>query len=214
MTVSAVILAAGLSSRMGKQNKLLAQICGQPLIRRVVDVVAQVTDTPPLVVLGHEAMQVADALAGAPARLMTNPDYLEGQQSSASFGMRWVDPADLTLMALGDQPRLTVADLTDLLDAHRMQANGRITVPVRPRPDTRETQRLEDGERGNPIVLPDARLREVRAQGQNLACGRFTRRNPEAVHAWPTSRPGFFEDVDVPAELAAAQDALALQQAL
>jgi len=210
MTVSAIILAAGLSTRMGAQNKLLADICGRPLIRRVVETVAQVTDTPPLVVLGHEGAKVADALSGAPARLMTNPDYATGQQASAAFGMLWAEPADLTLMALGDQPRLTAADLRELLAAHRRAARGRITVPVRARTGERQSG---DAERGNPIVLPRARLNAVRAQGQNLACGHFTRRHPEAVHAWPTSRPGFFEDVDVPGELAAAREALSLREA-
>ncbi|MEM6739775.1 MAG: nucleotidyltransferase family protein [Pseudomonadota bacterium] len=196
MSVSAVILAAGLSRRMGARNKLLEEFGGRALIRRVVDAVASVTASPPLVILGHEASRVADALVGAEVRLTTNARFAEGQQSSVAFGLTWVDPAAQTLVALGDQPLLEAADLRALLAANAAEGRGRITVPVRQDPATRAQIR------GNPIVIPRARVPEVLAQGPNLACRTFTERNADAVHRWRSARPGLFIDVDTPCQLA------------
>ena len=79
--VTAVILAAGASTRMGRQ-KLLLPLDGEALIRRVVKQVSDAGFDEVLVVVGNEAEQVLDALAGLPIRHALNPDFATGMGSS------------------------------------------------------------------------------------------------------------------------------------
>ena len=72
--VTVLVLAAGLSRRMGEANKLLLPLGGEPMVRRVV---RQAVDAGPqrvLVVLGHDAPEVEAALEGLPVALVLNAD--------------------------------------------------------------------------------------------------------------------------------------------
>ena len=65
--VAGVVLAAGTSTRMGR-NKLFLELHGQPLVRQVVERASKAGFDPLFVVLGHEADLVQRALEGLPYR--------------------------------------------------------------------------------------------------------------------------------------------------
>ena len=67
--ISAVILAAGESRRMGEQNKLLLPIGGEVLILKFVKSVCASDIDDVLVVVGHEAEKIKDILQVQPVRL-------------------------------------------------------------------------------------------------------------------------------------------------
>ena len=71
--IAAIVLAAGRSTRMGAQNKLLADLGGKPMVRRVVETALASRARPVLVVTGHMAAEVAAALEGT---------WADGQPSS------------------------------------------------------------------------------------------------------------------------------------
>jgi molybdenum cofactor cytidylyltransferase len=199
--VSAIVLAAGLSRRMGAENKLLLEIGGQTLIRYVVTACGVATGSPPIVVLGHQAPAVAAALADTPARLAVNPDYALGQMTSVICGLRMAPATGHVLIALGDQPRITAAVLRPLIAAHLAQGGGRITVPMR--------GTGPEAERGNPILIPAALRDRILEGGANLGCRHLTRKHPELVHAYDTGCDAFFVDMDTPEDLARERAALA-----
>lgn len=116
--VAAVVLAAGASSRMGR-NKLLLPYAGQPLVRRAVMAAAGAALDPVLVVLGHEADEVRRALAGAPCVTVLSPDHAQGQRLSLQSGIEAV-PADASaaLVALADMPLVTSAMMAALREAY------------------------------------------------------------------------------------------------
>jgi molybdenum cofactor cytidylyltransferase len=192
VTTTAVLLAAGLSSRMNGPNKLLLDVGGTALVRRVADALAAVIDTPPTAVLGRDADQVAQALAGLGFRL-TRIDPALGQAQSMRAGLTAAGDADETLIALADQPLLTAAALAALLAAHRADPT-RITVP------------MNGPTRGNPLVLPRALRAEIAQGGPNLGCRSFTENHPHLVHAFATDDAAFFTDVDTPADYAALKE--------
>lgn len=191
--ITAIILAAGLSRRMGGRNKLLLHINGVPMIRHMVDTYRAVTDGPVLVVTGHEAETVAASLAGCDAQTVYNPAFADGQQTSVACGLRAAGGTEHILIGLGDQPRLTCGDLMDLLAAHKAADPARISIP------------MMDERRGNPIVVPAVLRDRLLADPRSPGCKTFTRTQPEHVqfHALPS--PGFYADVDTPE----AYDALA-----
>ncbi|ABD55008.1 nucleotidyltransferase family protein [Jannaschia sp. CCS1] len=190
--VTAILLAAGLSRRMGERNKLLLPVGGVPMIRHVVDVYNAATSGSVLVVTGHEASDVAAALDGSGATTVFNPDFAQGQPTSVACGLRNAPEARALFIGLGDQPLLTADDLHALLAAHAAADPSRISIPA-----------LGD-QRGNPIVVPSPLRAPLLADPRSPGCKTFTRTHPEHVqfHVLPSS--GFYADVDTPA----AYDAL------
>jgi molybdenum cofactor cytidylyltransferase len=185
----AIILAAGLSQRMGAWNKMLLPIGGIPMIRHMALTYLQAL-TPlrgeVMVVTGHQAPALRDALTGLPLRLVHNPDYAQGQPGSVATGLRETGAWGPTLMGLGDQPQLTAGDLSDLIDAHRNADTSRIAVPH------------NGDQRGNPIIIPAPLRADILTSRRNPGCGRYTRDNPDKVQFLPLTAPGFYSDIDTP----------------
>lgn len=86
--VTAILLAAGFSRRMGDRNKLLLTVRGVPMIRHMVTIYSAVATGPVLVVTGHQAEEIETVLAGSPAKTVHNPDYALGQSTSVTCGLR------------------------------------------------------------------------------------------------------------------------------
>lgn len=181
---AAIVLAAGLSRRMGAVNKLLIEINGTPMIRATVSACAAVCDAPVTVVTGHQAHDIEKALDGLNVSFIHNPDFAEGQQGSVAAGLKAVAEAKTTLVVLGDQPLLDGAALERLLEAHRAGDQTRITMPV------------NGAVRGNPLVIPLALKGSLMADKTNPGCRKFTRDNPDKVNPVAFQDPAYFTDLD------------------
>ena len=188
--LSTVILAAGLSRRMGTDNKLLLPVCGVPMIRHMVGVYSAVTDGAVIVITGHEAQRIESALAGSVVQTVFNPDYNLGQHTSVACGLNAVPEGHDLLVGLGDQPLLRETDLHALIDAHKARP-GLISIPQ------------NAAQRGNPIVIPAALRARLLADPRNPGCRSFTRQNPEQVQFHDLPAAGFYADVDTPEAYAA-----------
>jgi molybdenum cofactor cytidylyltransferase len=106
-TVGAVVLAAGLSKRMGRPKMLLPW--GETtIIGQVVKVLSAGGASPVIVVTGGTQAEVAMALADLSARLVHNPQYANGEMlESRQTGIKTLPPeVDACLVALGDQPQI------------------------------------------------------------------------------------------------------------
>jgi molybdenum cofactor cytidylyltransferase len=138
--VSAVVLAAGGSRRLGRLKQLLPW-GGQTMLEHVVDAVLASAVDEVVVVLGCQAEAVQQALAGRPVRGVVNAAWDEGLATSLHAGLAAVSPqAAAALFVLGDQPRLT-AQTIDRLLAHYRTTRHPIVVPV------------YMGQRGNPVLF-------------------------------------------------------------
>ncbi|MGO9173504.1 MAG: NTP transferase domain-containing protein [Rhodomicrobium sp.] len=190
LKVAAILLAAGLSRRMGEPNKLLIEIGGEPLVRRTARVYLS-AGADVLAVLGHEAEQVRAALADMPVSFAVNPHYEEGQQSSVRAGIESLTGGfDAILVALADQAALMPADISDLIDAFARSGANRIIVPY------------FCGNRGNPVVFPARLIAEMRAAGRNAACRSFIDNNPQLTERYEADHDRFIIDIDTPDDLA------------
>ncbi len=133
--VGAIILAAGRSTRMGDEHKLLADWNGKPLIAHVADAIAAAGLPPPLIVLGARADDVRAALGGRAALFVTAADYAEGLSRSLRTGIAAVpDDWRAVLVCLADMPRVEPVLLRALAAIEAPAA-----VPV------------WNGKRGNPV---------------------------------------------------------------
>jgi molybdenum cofactor cytidylyltransferase len=200
-SVIAVVLAAGLSSRMAPRNKMLLDIEGEPMARRSVRVslgslVAQV-----FVVVGHDRWNVRKVLAGLPVTIVENPDYFDAQMTSVRAGVLAAPEADGYLIVPGDMPLLTGEHLNVLLERFAELGCEKAVVP------------FADGERGNPIVIPGWSRTEMYRRGINFGCRNLLINFPEVVYPYETSDDAFFTDIDTPEAYAEVLARLAARSA-
>ena len=104
--IAVVVLAAGTSSRFGKDNKLLSPYKGKPMVRRLLDSIETIPFGQKILVTGHEADRVCRI---APTSFLSchNKDYSLGMGSSISCGLSYLEE-DISLVFIvpGDMPEL------------------------------------------------------------------------------------------------------------
>lgn len=138
--IAAVVLAAGLSRRMG-QAKLLMPVGGRAIVRYVVESVLAGGVDLVWVVTGPDVEPIEAALAGLEVQIAVNPAPEEGQASSLRAGIAALPASvDAVLIALGDQPSLAPPIIPALLAARRTSPKL-IVAP-----------RYRDGQ-GNPVLF-------------------------------------------------------------
>jgi xanthine dehydrogenase accessory factor len=185
--VSAVLLAAGQSRRMGDSNKLLLEIDGVPMIRHSAKALLASGVGEVVAVVGHENEAVAKALEGLPVKCVFNPDYEEGQMTSVRAGLEsLVQETDGVMICLGDQPMLMAGDYDSMIRAYQGLDQGKIAVP--------EYQ----GARGNPIVMPIASRQNILERDVNFGCRNLIRDNPDLVEVIEVKNSNYVRDIDTP----------------
>ena len=150
--VSALVLAAGRSTRMGPVNKLLVPVGGRAMVRAVVEQLEGSSVRPIIVVTGHEAERVGEALAGTEVRLIHNPAYREGLSASIRAGLPALpESAAAAIICLGDMPLVESRHVDKLVAAFDPDEGRDICVPV------------FEGKRGNPVLFARRFFEEVAA---------------------------------------------------
>jgi molybdenum cofactor cytidylyltransferase len=192
--IAGLVLAAGASTRMGRQ-KLLLPVAGEPLVRRAVRSVLAGGLDRVVVVLGRDAGAVGEALRDLPVRTVLNPAFAAGQSTSLRAGLDAVGPVEAVVVALGDQPLPDPGVVRRLAEAFRRGA-GSIVVPA-----------YRDG-RGHPVLLGAAVLDEARAVTGDRGARAVIDRDPARVAEVPVDAPAP-ADVDTPEDYQALQRRLA-----
>jgi molybdenum cofactor cytidylyltransferase len=194
--VAAVVLAAGLGTRMGS-NKLLAELDGVPMIRHAVTAALASHARPVVVVTGNDAERVHAALDGLDVRFAHNPAYATGLASSLRAGISAVADARAAMICLGDMPRITAAHLDALATAFVAADDERaIVVPTFQR------------KRGNPVVLGRAHFAAIGELTGDVGARPLLERNAAHVVSIAVDDAAILLDVDTPEALAslAARD--------
>lgn len=192
--IGALVLAAGRATRMG-ENKLLADLHGRPVVAHVVDAIAKADYPPPIIVTGHEAPALKQALAGCSAAFVHAADYRHGQSQSLRAGMKAV-PAHWQAVAvcLGDMPFVPVPLL------RQMRALGdasSILVPV------------YHGRRGNPVLWGREYFCRLATLEGDRGAKALLDEYSDRVTIIPCEDDGIFLDLDTSDALAHARDRMA-----
>lgn len=189
MKVAAIILAAGGSARFGPGNKLLEEIDGEPMIRRVAGLALASRTRPVIVVTGFEAGRIGSTLAGLEVTIVHNPEFGEGLSTSLRAGLRAVPPeCDGALILLGDMPRVDACVVDALLAAFAANGANAICVPVRA------------GRRGNPVLWGRAYFLEMMKLTGDRGAKALMQRQADDVVEVAAATDSIFEDYDLPAD--------------
>lgn len=188
-TVHGVLLAAGTSTRFGDRNKLLAEVDGEPIVRRAARTLLDASLAGVTVVVGHEASAVREALADLPVRVVFVPDYAEGQSRSVRAGVRAAastDP-DAVVIALGDMPDVRPSTVDALVAAYEAGCGTILAAAYR-------------GERGNPVLF-DRQFFDALTDISGDVGGRKLFGTADDAALIDTDDPGVRRDIDTHADL-------------
>jgi len=192
--VTAIILAAGRSTRMGGPNKLLAELGGKKLVRIVTEQALASRASGVIVVTGHQAAEVEKALQGLDVKFVRNPDFAAGLASSVKAGIAAVPAnADGAVVCLGDMPLIDARLIDRLIDAFAPDRGHLIAVPV------------SDNKRGNPVLWSRRFFNELMTLDGDVGARHLIAKHTEAVAEVTVEGHGAFLDIDTPQALEAAQ---------
>ena len=138
--VSAILLAAGESKRMGKP-KLLLPFGNSTILEQAIDNLLNSRVDEVIAVVGDRAQEMIKRLANRPVKVAINPDYGKGMSTSIVRGLSLVDNSALAIMlVLADQPLIDSNTINRLIKAFFNNKKG-IVIPV------------YQGRKGHPIIF-------------------------------------------------------------
>lgn len=185
--VSALILAAGPSRRMGTA-KLGLPYQGVPLLRRAVDAAQASRCRETVVVLGADQEAYRPLLEGTEVRIVQNPEYEHGMSTSIRAGVAALsDESQAVVVLLADQPRVTSEIIDRLIDVH-LQEGKRIVASA------------YQGVVGVPALFDGALYLELLTLEGDGGARSVIETYPQHGVAIPLEG-GAWEDVDVPEDL-------------
>lgn len=187
--ISAVLLAAGKSERMGKFKQLLL-INGRTFIEVCADNVLASSVGELIVVTGYNEAAVRAALLDKPVRIVNNPDYETGMGSSIIRGIQ-AAASDSTgfLIALADQPLISTDVLNQVISEYEDKASPLILIPT------------YLGEKGHPIILSPALKQEVISMDQGVGLKQVIQAHASSIHYVDVGSDSVLLDFDYPEDL-------------
>ncbi len=197
--ISAVILAAGESRRMGKQNKLLLPLGGEALLIKLVKSVCDSDVSQVLVVIGHEAEKIMRELSDLPLSFVYNPNFSEGMTTSIKSGLKEISSdCDGFLICLADMPFINTPEINKLIHAYvqnRIKEKRLIVVPVFQR------------HRGNPVLFSSEFRNEILEHKKESGCKGIIMNNSESVKEIEMDDDNMLLDVDTQEDYQRATEA-------
>jgi molybdenum cofactor cytidylyltransferase len=191
VTVAAIILAAGNSTRFEDGHKLLALLDGVPLVRHVATALEQSDLADIVLVTGANTNDVLTAVGAGRWRNVENKDPSAGLSSSLRVGIQTIRSApDGVLVALGDMPGISIG-LVQLLLAAFLGCKGQsIVFPV-----------ANNGRRGHPVIWPRALFAELERLSGDTGGKTLLADHRDLWLAVPCDDAGAFADIDTRADL-------------
>ncbi len=189
--ISAILLAAGESKRMG-EPKLLLKWGQWTIIEKSVDTLLASKIDELIVVIGYKARTIVSRLEARRLRVVINRQYRMGMSTSIRRGLEQVNSkSEAILIALADLPFLETDLIDHLIDVYRRNPHG-IVLPA------------YKGKRGHPVILNRFRYeKEMENLRGDAGCRPILNRHPEDILEVDVESEGVIADIDSWEEYAA-----------
>ena len=179
--ISAIVLAAGKSERMGRPKALLP-FRGRTFLANILDAISHTSIEDTFVILGHHRAEIEQSLS-LPS-VVFNPNYEQGMITSFQAGVRALSwDASGAFLFLVDHPVVEPATIEAMI---MNLAPNRIVLPT-----------FED-RRGHPVLFSSEVLEEILALPSTEGANIVVRKNPARIVEVPVSTPGILVDIDTP----------------
>jgi molybdenum cofactor cytidylyltransferase len=187
--ISAIVLAAGESKRMGRPKQLL-EWQGKTLLLHSLESLSRSDADEIILVLGHEADRIKKNLPALPIKIVINPDYQQGMASSLRQGLLAMDPqSEAFLLCLADQPGIGPEIVNTLIREFR-QADPKRGI-VRP---------VYHGRQGHPVLISARHRQEALLQQGDVGARRILMNHPEDILEIDVDQDAVLMDIDTPEE--------------
>ena len=188
--ISAIVLAAGESRRMGSPKALL-DLAGQAFIARICKTLLSAGVDEVVVVLGARAERIRPAVPSHPAlRVVVNPDYARGQLSSLIAALSALSPeSEAAIITLVDHPLIKEETFGSLIRAFREKASPIIVARYQDR-------------RGHPVLFAREVYPELLAAPLAQGAKVVVRKDLGRVRELAFDDPGILADIDTPEDYA------------
>lgn len=184
--VSAIVLAAGLSRRMGEENKLFLPVNDRPMVEWVIEKVAQSTADEVIIVGSELSLDRFEKWKSDRVQVINNPHYQNGMTSSIQAGVQ-VASGDGYMICLGDQPKIEISTYNELIAAFQSsfaQNEGSIVLP------------FYDGKKGNPVIFSAIYREDILNHTEPEGCKEIVQANKHHLTKVDVSDSGILMDVD------------------
>jgi molybdenum cofactor cytidylyltransferase len=185
--LTAIILAAGSSRRMGR-NKLLLPYRGKPLLAYVTGNILSAGIDSIIVVTGHDAALIGEALKGLPVKLVHNPRYEEGMTSSIQAGVSAAD-GEGYMICLSDMALIAPEEYALLKNAFNRQHRRDNACIIQP---------AYDNQVGNPVIFSAAWRQAILEHTHPEGCKDIVRSHPDNVYRVEMNSASILQDLDWP----------------
>jgi molybdenum cofactor cytidylyltransferase len=185
--ISAIILAAGESRRMGRPKQLLG-FGEKALLQSVLDSALESDADEVILVLGHEAERILKEIDIRRARVVINRDYAKGMITSIQEGLKSIDKkSEAFFIVLADQPEIRPDVYNRLIrEFRRVHPSQSILLP---------TYR---GKRGHPALFSAKYLAESFKITGDVGFREIVQRHPEEVLLVDVGTASILMDIDTP----------------
>ena len=180
--VDAVILASGLSRRMGSVNKLLLKYEGETLIEKTVKSVLKANCFKNIIVVINDK-EVEDVLSKYDVKTIFNPNNKNGKSEAIKLGVKMLGESDGTMFLVGDQPFLDYESILKIW-VEFIQHKESVIIPY------------IDGSIGNPVIFPKALYGELANLNGEQGGMKILNGNFDTVRKVVLSNEKVFYDID------------------
>ncbi|MFQ5902896.1 MAG: NTP transferase domain-containing protein [Candidatus Binatia bacterium] len=186
--IAAIVLSAGESRRMGSPKALLP-IGERPFAERIVTVLKATKVGKIVVVLGHNAEEIASKIVHLPITVVINKDYAKGQLSSLVVAIRSLEAEEVdgALVHLVDHPFLSPALVNHMID--RFYESKKLIVIPR-----------HKGQRGHPVVFSSRLFPELLSTPLDQGAKAVVHAHRDETLEIETDEAGVTIDIDTPEE--------------
>jgi molybdenum cofactor cytidylyltransferase len=190
--ISAIILAAGESKRMGRP-KMLLPWSGSTVLQTVVSAF-QASGVNDILVITGAAHDQIDPLIHDPVHAVFNENYKQGEMlSSIQAGLRaTLHESQATFIALGDQPQIQVKTILNLLEEFKKTTAPLIVPSFNMR-------------RGHPWLVARELWEEIINMQPTHSAREFLERHARDIHYVKLDTPTVLQDLDTPEDYQKSQ---------